>query len=79
MRKEKQLLMDAQRQAALEKEVCLPTFSLVCPPPSVHLFCPGPWGSKTVLATIMLASGPDFQALGSGTLVGDQELADPRS
>lgn len=39
MRKEKQLLLDAQRQAALEKEVCLPTFSLLFVPR--HLFtCP---------------------------------------
>lgn len=39
MRKEKQLLLDAQRQAALEKEVCLPTLSLLFVPR--HLFtCP---------------------------------------
>lgn len=39
MRKEKQLLLDAQRQATLEKEVCLPTLSLLFVPR--HLFtCP---------------------------------------
>lgn len=58
------------------RSVC-PPFSLVCPPPSVHLSCPGPWDSKTALASITLLSGPDFQALGSGALVGDQEPADP--
>lgn len=32
MRKEKQLLLDTQRQAALEKEVCVPApFPFVCP------------------------------------------------
>lgn len=39
MRKEKQLLLDVQRQAALEKEVYLPTLSLLFVPH--HLFsCP---------------------------------------
>jgi hypothetical protein len=45
VRKEKQQLLDEQRQAALEREVCLPPlFHSISP--SVHLLCPGHWGSK---------------------------------
>ena len=74
MRKEKQLLLDAQRQAALEREVCVPApFPFVCPPWQVCLFTclvQGP-GVLRLLASIMLPSGPDFQASGSGSVVGD--------
>lgn len=63
MRKEKQLLLEAQRQAALEKEVCTPApLPFACP--SCCLFTclvQGP-GVLRLLASIMLPSGPDFEA-----------------
>ena len=54
MRKEKQLLLEAQRQAALEKEVCTPCCLFTC-------LVQGP-GVLRLLASIMLPSGPDFEA-----------------
>lgn len=71
MQKEKQLLLDLQRQAALEKEVCLPALSLSIVPRCLFT-CPahGP-GVLRLLASIMVPNGPDFQASGSRAVVGD--------
>lgn len=80
IRREKQLLLDAQRQAALEKEVCLPPCLSCLPPPICSPVLSRPRGPKTVLANTMLPSGPDFRALGSGALVADRipRTPDPR-